>query len=70
MRYLGRLRHLNVGWRYRGERVYLYIIDQHVVIVNHDGELVGTVTLDLERDYHPIDRGVPDSAQVRMSTMS
>ena len=56
LRYLGQLRHLNVGWRYRGERVYLYIIDEEVEIVSQDGELIGNITLQADRDYHPITR--------------
>ncbi|MFI4972731.1 MAG: IS481 family transposase [Hyphomicrobiales bacterium] len=56
VRYLGKLRHLNVGWRYRGQSIHLYIVDEHVDIVTPDGELVGEITLDPERDYHPIKR--------------
>lgn len=56
LRYLGKLRHLNVGWSYRGQRVYLYIIDDEVELVSVDGEIIGQVTLDPERGYHPIRR--------------
>lgn len=56
LRYVGKLRHLNVGWPYRGQRVYLYIIDEKVDVVSVDGEIIGTITLDPERDYHPIQR--------------
>ena len=51
LRYLGQLRHLDVGWRYRGERVYLYIIDNEVEMVSQDGELIGNLTLQADRDY-------------------
>ena len=56
LRYLGKLRHLDVGWRFRGQRIRLYIVDDHVDVVTEDGELVGEITLDPERDYHPINR--------------
>lgn len=59
LRYLGRLRHLNVGWRYRGERVRLYVVDDHVDIVSEDGELIGAITIDPERDYQPRARTLP-----------
>ena len=56
LRYLGHLRHLKVGWRYRGERVYLYIIDDEVGMVSQDGELIGNIALPADRDYHPRSR--------------
>ena len=56
LRYLGKLRHLNVGWGYRGQRIRLYIVDDHVDVVTEDGELVGEITLNPERDYQPIKR--------------
>lgn len=59
LRYLGKLRHLNVGWRYRGERVRLYVTDDRVEVVTQDGELVGEIILDPERDYQPIRRATP-----------
>jgi len=56
LRYLGKLRHLNVGWKYRGERIRLYVVDEHVDIVTEDGELVGEIILNPDRDYQPITR--------------
>jgi transposase InsO family protein len=56
LRYLGKLRHLNVGWSYRGQPIRLYVVDEHVDIVTDDGELVGEIVLDPDKDYHPIDR--------------
>ena len=41
---------------YRGQRIRLYIVDDHVDVVTEDGELVGEITLNLERDYQPIKR--------------
>ena len=59
LRYLGRLRHLNVGWSYRGQRIRLYVVDNHVDMVTEDGEIIGEITLDPDRDYQPRTRAVP-----------
>lgn len=59
LRYLGQLRHLNVGWSYRGQSIRLYVVDDHVDIVTEDGELVGEIILNPERDYQPIIRNRP-----------
>jgi transposase InsO family protein len=56
LRYLGKLRHLNVGWSYRGQPIRLYVVDDHVDIVTEDGELVGEIVLNPDRDYQPIIR--------------
>jgi len=56
LRYLGKLRHLNVGYPWRGQRINLYIIDSHVEVVDHYGEIIGHIELDENRDYHPIRR--------------
>ena len=56
LRYLGQLRHLNVGWKYRDERIRLYVVDDHVDIVTEDGELVGEIVLNPEKNYQPIQR--------------
>jgi transposase InsO family protein len=56
LRYLGKLRHLNVGWAYQGQRIRLYIVDEHVDIVTEDGELVGEIILNPDRNYQPIIR--------------
>lgn len=59
LRYLGRLRHLNIGWQYRGQRIRLYIVDDHVDIIAEDGEFIGEITLDADRDYQPRTRILP-----------
>jgi hypothetical protein len=56
LRYLGQLRHLNVDWAYRGQRNFLCIVDEKVEVVSEEGELIGEITLDSDRDYHPINR--------------
>ena len=53
LRYLGEMRHLNVGYMHRGERVRLYIVDDEVRIVTEDGELIREATLDATKGYQP-----------------
>ena len=59
LRYLGKLRHLNVGWKYMGQTILLYIVDDHVDVVTPEGELVGEITLNPEKNYQPIVRARP-----------
>ena len=59
LRYLGKLRHLNVGWTHQGDPIRLYIVDDHVDVVTEDGELVGEITLNPDRDYQPLRRTIP-----------
>jgi transposase InsO family protein len=53
LRYLGKLRHLNVGWNYRGQVIHLYVIDDVVTFATEDGEFIGETRLDPNRDYQP-----------------
>jgi transposase InsO family protein len=53
LRYLGKLRHLNVGWSYRGQMVHLYVLDDVVTFATEDGEFIGETRLDPNRDYQP-----------------
>lgn len=53
LRYLGRLRHLNVGWAYRGQAIRLYVLDDVVTFATEDGEFIGETRIDPQRDYQP-----------------
>jgi transposase InsO family protein len=57
LRYLGKLRHLNVGWSYRGHSIRLYILDDVVTFANEDGEFIGETRIDPNRDYQPKGEG-------------
>jgi transposase InsO family protein len=57
LRYLGKLRHLNVGWRYRGHSIRLYILDDVVTFATDDGEFIGETKIDPNRDYQPKGEG-------------
>jgi transposase InsO family protein len=53
LRYLGRQRHFNVGWKYRGQPIRFYVLDDVVTFVTEDGELIGETKIDPNRDYQP-----------------
>jgi len=57
LRYLGKLRHLNVGWAYRGRSIRLFILDDVVTFATDDGEFIGETRLDPNRDYQPKGHG-------------
>jgi hypothetical protein len=57
LRYLGKLRHLNVGWASRGDSIRLYILDDVVTFATEDGEFIGETRIDPNRDYQPKGEG-------------
>jgi len=57
LRYLGKLRHLNVGWSYRGQSIRLHILDDVVTFSTEDGEFIGETRIDPDRDYQPKGEG-------------
>jgi transposase InsO family protein len=57
LRYLGQLRHLNVGWAYRGHSIRLHILDDVVTFATEDGEFIGETRIDPNRDYQPKGEG-------------
>ena len=61
----------HVTLRYIRQSIRLYVVDDHVDIVTEEGELVGEITLNPDRDYQPIKRNAPIyNARVLASTMS
>ena len=57
LRYLGKLRHLNVGWDYRGRSIRLFILDDVVTFATEQGEFIGETKIDPTRDYQPKGHG-------------
>ena len=53
LRYLGKIRHLNVGWSYRGQAIRLFILDDVVTFATKDGDFIGETKIDPNRDYQP-----------------
>ena len=53
LRYLGKMRHLNVGWAYRRQKIKLYVLDDVVTFATEDGEFIGETRLNPDRDYQP-----------------
>ncbi len=56
-RYLGRLRHLNVGWSYRGHAICPYVLDDVMTFATVDGEFIGETRGDPDRDDRPKGHG-------------
>jgi hypothetical protein len=57
LRYLGKLRHLNVGWALRGQPIRLLILDNVVTFTTEDGEFIGETKIDPNCDYQPNGHG-------------
>lgn len=53
LRYLGKMRHLNVGWKHRGHAIKLYVLDDVVTFATDDGEFIGETRINPHRDYQP-----------------
>jgi uncharacterized membrane protein len=53
LRYFGKLRQLNVGWKYRGHAIRPYVLDDIVTFATEDGEFIGETRIDPNRDYQP-----------------
>jgi len=53
VRYEGRLRHIGMGAPFKGLRVVMFVADAEVRVLSTGGDLLRTLTLDPERDYHP-----------------
>ena len=51
LRYKSVLRHLGIGRRYAGTRVMLLVADRDVRVINDDGELLATFTIDPAKQY-------------------
>lgn len=51
LRYQSKLRHLGIGRRYAGTRVMLLVADRDVRVINNDGELIATFTIDPTKQY-------------------
>ena len=53
VRYESKLRHIGMGVAFRNRRVVLMIADSEVRVLSAEGDLLRTLTLDRDRDYHP-----------------
>lgn len=71
LRYLGRLRHIPVGWVHSNRKVHLLVAGADVRIVTTDGILLRALTLDPNRSYQPLGGRWPVHNVLRQaSTMS
>ena len=46
-----------MGWKYRGEIIKLYVLDDLDTFATHDGEFIEETKLDPTRDYQPKGEG-------------
>jgi transposase InsO family protein len=56
IRHRSKMLHVNVGYRHRGERVILHIIDDEVRVLTESYALIGEATLDPAQSYQPLRR--------------
>jgi transposase InsO family protein len=56
LRHRAKMLHVNVGYRHRGQRVILHIIDDEVRVLTKDYALIGEATLDPAQSYQPLRR--------------
>jgi transposase InsO family protein len=53
LRYQGRLHHIGLGRRHRGQTIAMLIAGRHIRVLNQTGDLVRELDLDPTRDYQP-----------------
>ena len=51
LRYRGRLLHVRIGHHHRGKHVRLYIIDDHIRVLDENGVFLGEITINPEKNY-------------------
>lgn len=56
IRHRGKMLHINVGYRHRGRRVILHVVDAEVRVLTDDFTLLGEATLDPSQSYQPMRR--------------
>ena len=51
LRYRGRMLHVRIGHHHRGKHVRLYIVDDHIRVVDEGGEYLGEITITPDKNY-------------------
>ena len=51
LRYRGRLLHVRIGHHHRGKHVRLYIVDEHIRVLDESGQYLGEITINPEKNY-------------------
>jgi transposase InsO family protein len=70
VRYLGRLRHLYVSYKYKRRAVTLLVAGPHLRVIADDGSILRELTLDSSRNYQPVARAAGLRSRETESTMS
>jgi len=56
LRYHSKTLHINVGYRYRGRRIIMHLVDAEVRVLTEEFKLLGEVTLDPRQGYQRMRR--------------
>jgi transposase InsO family protein len=56
LRHRSKMLHINVGYRHRGRRVILHVVDNEVRVLTEDFKLLGEATLNPAQSYQPMRR--------------
>jgi hypothetical protein len=56
LRYKGRMLHVRIGHHHRGRHVRLFIIDDHIRVVDESGEFLGEITINPDKTYQTMAR--------------
>jgi hypothetical protein len=48
--------HVRIGHHHRSRHMCLYIIDEHIRVVDESGEFLGEITINPEKTYQPMAR--------------
>jgi hypothetical protein len=51
LRYRGRILHVRIGHHHRGKRVRLYIVDEHIRVLDDDGNFLGEIIINPDKNY-------------------
>ena len=51
LRYRGRSLHVRIGHHHRGKRVRLYIVDDHIRVLDDDGNFLGEIIINPDKNY-------------------
>ena len=51
LRYQGRMLHVHINHHHRGRHVRLYIIVDHIRVVDESGEFLGEITINPAKSY-------------------
>jgi hypothetical protein len=51
LRYQGRMSHVRIGHHHRARHVRLYVIVEHIRVIDESGEFLGEITINPAKNY-------------------